>query len=435
MFKQWPSNLQPGTDLRDECVPADAQAIHCWKQRLFKNSYTRAGRRFKLRHWSVRIQHAGRRHTFSLRARAKPAAAAEAKLIHETLLGDGWDAALRRNVACREDSGEFHKTDVRYWRQRLLLRRHLHPAPNAAAADLTVRIEHAGLAQFFPLGTSDQDAAADQARRIYQAIIADGWAAACRRFPREVTVGFAWSAKPLIWTYTTLHTILQEPELSGNTQSSAQNPMHPVVLLEPDPGLSRALIWAIQQCAGFVVFACDSPQSFQSVIKHRQPHLILANHLLTESCGLTAGHALTSYRPGVTLLTYSVHVDSDQLFLATPGGMGVYFLNRVEPSGLLAPLENAVDNTELSTMEVSRRVQHYFTGLLEPPAMRGTTGLARLTRRELDVLALLSKGYIDKEVGRALDISTWTVRGHIKKIFERLNVHTRTEAVVQYLER
>jgi DNA-binding NarL/FixJ family response regulator len=61
--------------------------------------------------------------------------------------------------------------------------------------------------------------------------------------------------------------------------------------------------------------------------------------------------------------------------------------------------------------------------------------LAKLTRREREVLVLLSKGCVDKEIAQAMGISVWTVHGHIKNIFKRLHVRTRTEAVIRYLEK
>lgn len=60
---------------------------------------------------------------------------------------------------------------------------------------------------------------------------------------------------------------------------------------------------------------------------------------------------------------------------------------------------------------------------------------AGLTPREHEVLALLSKGELAKEIASSLGISIWTVHGHVKNIFEKLGVHTRTEAVVKYLQK
>ena len=50
-------------------------------------------------------------------------------------------------------------------------------------------------------------------------------------------------------------------------------------------------------------------------------------------------------------------------------------------------------------------------------------------------MELLSKGFVDKEIAQAMGISAWTVHGHIKHIFERLHVRTRTEAVIRFLEK
>jgi DNA-binding NarL/FixJ family response regulator len=80
-------------------------------------------------------------------------------------------------------------------------------------------------------------------------------------------------------------------------------------------------------------------------------------------------------------------------------------------------------------------VKRFFNELLRPRSTQRTGALARLTPRENEVLLLLSKGCVDKEIAQALGISAWTVHGHIKKIFERLQVRTRTEAVVRYLEK
>ena len=69
------------------------------------------------------------------------------------------------------------------------------------------------------------------------------------------------------------------------------------------------------------------------------------------------------------------------------------------------------------------------------PVSSAAPELALLTTREQEILELLGKGYLDKEIASVLRISAWTVRGHLKSIFERLRVHNRTEAVVKYLQK
>jgi DNA-binding NarL/FixJ family response regulator len=80
-------------------------------------------------------------------------------------------------------------------------------------------------------------------------------------------------------------------------------------------------------------------------------------------------------------------------------------------------------------------VKYYFQELLQVNSPRDNPALASLTQRERATLELLSKGCVDKEIAQAMGISAWTVHGHIKKIFERLNVSTRTQAVIRYLEK
>src|SRR5262245_22575330 len=122
MSKQRPSaSSLPARDAH-ETFPA----AH-WQRRIFKNSYTRRGRSIRLEGWSVKIQRQGRRCTFSLSARTRAAAAAEAKAIYDTIVAEGWEAATRNHQAWSRTETSFPKSDVRYWRERLLRRRYRFP--------------------------------------------------------------------------------------------------------------------------------------------------------------------------------------------------------------------------------------------------------------------------------------------------------------------
>jgi len=99
------------------------------------------------------------------------------------------------------------------------------------------------------------------------------------------------------------------------------------------------------------------------------------------------------------------------------------------------PVLSAVRLPNASNEDFLSAVKAYFKEVLRARLDGGTSALARLTPRENDVLVLLAKGCVDKEIAQVLGISIWTVHGHIKKIFERLQVRTRTEAVVRYLEK
>jgi DNA-binding NarL/FixJ family response regulator len=136
----------------------------------------------------------------------------------------------------------------------------------------------------------------------------------------------------------------------------------------------------------------------------------------------------------LTVLSYSVFEDADLLFKSTPGGSVVYMLKRTAASRLFEPI---ADLAEAPIRErVAAHVWKYFQQLSAllpsgPPVWK----IAKLTPREHEILASLSKGDLVKEIAHKLGISAWTVQGHVKSIFEKLKVHTRTEAVIKYLQK
>jgi DNA-binding NarL/FixJ family response regulator len=163
--------------------------------------------------------------------------------------------------------------------------------------------------------------------------------------------------------------------------------------------------------------------------------MVLLNHNLAGRLGVNLNGQVTVLPPSVPALGYSTCVDGDQLFVSTPGGAQGYLLKRVNPARLLEPIFNDAGRPNYSASGLQDRVKTYFKALLQPRSDPDSSLLARLTRREREVLDLLSKGCVDKEIAQALGISAWTVHDHFKNIFERLGVRTRTEAVVRYLEK
>jgi DNA-binding NarL/FixJ family response regulator len=411
--------------------PPDASTAE-WMPRLFRNSYTRTGQRFEVEGWAIKIQHQGRRRTFSLCGDTKEESAIEARAIHETILAEGWEAALRSFPPRNSSENRHSKAEVAYWLQRLLRRRYRFPGSGEGESDLAVRIDHGGVGYYFPLGNKDSELAATKAHEIYRSVLRHGWEKTNRTFSRELIVGFEWCANPILWTYTTVHTLVDPPE---PTKPEAASASKRILILETDDGIRRALAWCINQQKDCVAVCCDSVASFDIAMERHQPHLVLLNRSLSERVGYPSPGEFAQVRPGVPALTFSAAPDGDQMFVSTPGGAVGYLLRRVDPSNLLNPMLNLAGQIETTPEDALARVKSFFQKLLRPKAGQEDPGLARLTRRELEVLTLLSKGCVDKEIAQALGISAWTVHGHIKNIFERLHVRTRTEAVVRFLEK
>jgi DNA-binding NarL/FixJ family response regulator len=325
--------------------------------------------------------------------------------------------------------------DASYWKDRLILRRYQFAPSGESAQDLAARVELGGVGYFFTLGTPDLDAAAAKASRIYQMAVKSGWKSVFQHFPRELIVSFEWCMNPVLWTYTTIHTLVGMRADAANETSPLNPNRQRVLVLELDAGIRRALCWSIDQQPGFGGVACDSIESFSLALEHYKPRIVLLNRNLAGRVGLKLNGSVGPILPGVPALTFSVHADGDQMFVSTPGGATGYLVKRVKPERLLEPILNVFSRSELMTEDLQSRVKYYFQELLQLNSGRENSAMAKLTPREREVMALLSKGCVDKEIAQAMGISVWTVHGHIKKIFAELNVRTRTEAVIRYLEK
>jgi DNA-binding NarL/FixJ family response regulator len=428
---------------RATALPSKQEPAY-WRGRLFKNSFTYQGKRREVRNWSVKIQLFGKRKTFSLSSRHRAQAAAEACQIYQILTEHGWEATNHSHVkhgsqfpvaAGSRISPASIPFDGAYWRRRLILRKYPEPLQPSAKGEFSVRIEHARTKQYFPLGTSDENEAALRAMSIYRTVVNKGWDRANERFHRELSFALRWQDSPLAWTYTTIHTRRSGGVPAPVPDRPGQPPARNVVFIEPDAGIRFALVACANSQEGY---RCDAAVSGAREalreIQRRRVDLVLANHDSLGETDVACLEELHQIRPGLVVLPYSVFADTDQLFKSTPGGAVVYMLKRTAPNRLFEPI--APLTRTLTHEHIAAQIRDYFHQLSAmlpsgPPFWK----LAKLTPREQEVLALMSKGDLVKEIAGTLGISNWTVQDHVKNIFEKLKVHSRTEAVIKYLQR
>jgi DNA-binding NarL/FixJ family response regulator len=414
-----------------------------WERRLFKNSYSYKGKRLEVQNWSVKIQYRAERKTFGLQATNRRRAAHEACALYRSILKaeclndvpSSWvkRSEMRAVLGPSSEPGDS-KSSPQYWEQRLINREYAMK-PQSGALSFAVRIDYEGSSCYFPLATTDRNKSAMRARRVFQFIQRSGWDAAFQRFSREVTVGFRWNDTPLAWTYTTLHT--QVRPQGYRTRPIDQSNRIPVAVAEADSGIREALVWCLNRmehfrCARVFASAAEAlagldPELFR---------LILVSQNLPDKPGNVCLGELRGAAPMVACLLYSTYEDSEELFRSTPGGAGIYLLKRTSATEFLEPIASALMETNPTAQVMLNGVWQYFKNALSSPPTSGSGHeLANLTRREEEVLALLGKGQPDKEIADHLRISAHTVHGHVRKIFEKLGVHNRTEAVVRYLQK
>lgn len=414
-----------------------------WRGRLFRNSFTYRGDRHQVRHWSVKIQHLGARKTFSLRAISQKHAAAEACAIYKAIVHRGWESV----IAERSDKGADARLDINnssaaesgadpsYWAPRLIHRKYGETFRSNAERDFSVRVEHAGTSFYFPLGTENEKSAAKNAARIFRVVSGRGWDAACKLFPRELSIAFRWSDNPLAWTYTTVFTKAAPPQ--GSAKVFPQPNHFRVGIVESEPGLREALGWCInqQESCGCVATFANAAEALNGA-RHHSLDLLLVSQNLPDKPGIACLNELNVVSPKIYGLLFSVFEDSELLFKAAPGGAPCYVFRRTAPTRILLPIEAALKAGTRARDHFNKSVRRYFEDVVISSPIHGSADeLSNLTPREHEILGLLSKGHPDKEIADSLRISTWTVHGHLKKIFEKLGAHNRTDAVVKYLNK
>jgi DNA-binding NarL/FixJ family response regulator len=326
------------------------------------------------------------------------------------------------------------RDQTRYWSRRLLVRRYTEGLRPEYPGEFSARIEHDGEGYYFALGTAKRTAAARQAATIYHTVLTEGWRVARRKFPREITVAVLWAVDPLACTYTTLVTT-PEGNQDGPSRRTALARAGVVWIVEADPDVGRTLATCVERhLPGSTVAILAAAEEALRLTPHARPALVLLNRDLPDIGANVYAERVRTRHPDLPVFTYGAYSDSDRLFLSFGGVRAGYILRRRPPGLLLEPLGLPLAST-MRIEHVSQRIRRYFQSLFDAPAGDETRTMARLTPREQEILEHLSKGYVDKEIAQRLGISAWTVHGHLRSIFDKLQVHTRTEAAVRYLQK
>jgi DNA-binding NarL/FixJ family response regulator len=204
-----------------------------------------------------------------------------------------------------------------------------------------------------------------------------------------------------------------------------------VAIVEDDEEIRANLSHRIAGSALFRLLRCypDAESALVDLPKCR-PEVVLMDINLPGMDGVECVRHLKVKMPQVHVIMLTVYEDGNRLFKSLMAGASGYLLKRSSPAKLLAAIQEVSEGGAPMTPEIARRVVQHFSQLPEAPPE-----LPRLTPRERDILDQLSKGFRYKEIVDNLGISVGTLNSYISKVYEKLHVHSRTEAVVKYLNK
>jgi DNA-binding NarL/FixJ family response regulator len=161
-----------------------------------------------------------------------------------------------------------------------------------------------------------------------------------------------------------------------------------------------------------------------------QPSVILMDIKMGAMDGIECVRRLKVLMPEAQVLMLTVFEDTELIFNALKAGASGYLLKRMPPAKLVEAIREVVDGGSPMSAPIARKIVQSFQSPTKPAEKE-----AELSAREKEVLDKLTEGLAYKQIADELGISIHTVANHIRHIYDKLHVQTRTEAVVRYLRR
>lgn len=200
-----------------------------------------------------------------------------------------------------------------------------------------------------------------------------------------------------------------------------------VAIVEDDNEIREGLAVLINGSEGFqCVAAYSSAEDALSDLLKKKPDVVLMDINLPHMSGIECTRKLKELRPDLSIMVLTVYDDDESIFESLKAGARGYILKKTPPAKLLESILELYNGGSPISSRIARKVVQTFQVL-------GTSSEERenLSKRENEILAYLAKGYRYKEIAETLFISIETVRTHVRNIYEKLHVRSRTEAVLK----
>ena len=189
----------------------------------------------------------------------------------------------------------------------------------------------------------------------------------------------------------------------------------------------RVLINSSTQCECEHVYA-DAEQALEE-IPYREPDVVLMDIQLPGMSGIECIRQIKSINPAIQFMMMTVYEDAENIFKSLEAGASGYLLKNTSPKKILEAIVELKEGGSPMSGEIARKVVASFQTNLPDHSEK-----EKLTTREYEIVELLSKGFLYKEIADQLSISVGTVKQHIHNTYEKLQVNNRTEAINKVLK-
>lgn len=202
-----------------------------------------------------------------------------------------------------------------------------------------------------------------------------------------------------------------------------------VSIVEDDRRTRESLVTVLRCAAGVKVLgAHPSAETALVAVPQEQPEVVLMDINLPGMSGVECVRRLKPQLPDTQVIMLTVYQNTDHIFNALTAGATGYMLKQTPPSELLEAIKEVQAGGSPMSSHIARKIVQSF----QRPTPAASND-ANLSPREAEVLDLLAKGFLYKEIAEQMKVSYATVHTHIRHIYEKLHVRSRTEAVAKHL--
>ena len=201
-----------------------------------------------------------------------------------------------------------------------------------------------------------------------------------------------------------------------------------IAIVDDDDRLRANLARTVNQFAG-----CRCAGQFASGeaalkgIPQDPPDVVLMDINMPGTSGIECVQQLKAAHPNIEFIMLTVYEDAESVFNSLTAGASGYLLKRATREELLAAIQQVHAGGSPMTSLIARKVVQAFR---RPMPVEDET--AKLSARQQEVLELLAKGYLYKEIAESLNLEYATVHNYIRRIYEKLRVRSRAQAVAKY---
>jgi DNA-binding NarL/FixJ family response regulator len=201
-----------------------------------------------------------------------------------------------------------------------------------------------------------------------------------------------------------------------------------IAIVEDDKTTREGLEMIINLAPGFrCVCTCMTAEDALSRLPEHAPDVVLMDIQLPKMSGIECVAELKVLLPTVQVIMVTVYEDPDRIFCALRAGACGYLLKRSTPEQVLAAIRDVQTGGVPMSSEIARKVIAHFQ-----EQETAAADVEKLSAREREVLDLVVRGLSNKEIVGRLNITIEGVRWHLRNIYEKLHVHSRTEVLVKF---